>query len=131
MTAFINFDIIYFVDKIFFASSSKRDGIVEKRVRLSMLLDIYGELLTKKQKDIMELYYNEDLSLKEIAEHTNTSRQAVYDIIKRCHKLLMQYENKLHVLKKKKSILKFIDSLCCSENKETLDKIKNYIVDNV
>ncbi|KAA8677072.1 putative DNA-binding protein [Clostridium sp. MT-14] len=111
---------------------------MEERIRLSVLLDIYGELLTKKQRDVMELYYDEDLSLREIAEHTNTSRQAVYDIIKRCHKLLLEYEDKLHILKKrknleenKKSILKFIDSLCCSGNEEVLNKVKDYVKKNI
>ncbi|CAB1243709.1 component of the signal recognition particle (SRP) protein-targeting pathway [Clostridiaceae bacterium BL-3] len=117
---------------------NKRDDSVEERIRLSVLLDIYGELLTKKQRDVMELYYDEDLSLREIAEHTNTSRQAVYDIIKRCHKLLLEYEDKLHILKKrknleenKKSILKFIDSLCCSGNEEVLNKVKDYVKKNI
>jgi predicted DNA-binding protein YlxM (UPF0122 family) len=117
---------------------NKRDDSVEERIRLSVLLDIYGELLTKKQRDVMELYYDEDLSLREIAEHTNTSRQAVYDIIKRCHKLLLEYEDKLHILKRrknleenKKSILKFIDSLCCSGNEEVLNKVKDYVKKNI
>ncbi|MEY7999592.1 putative DNA-binding protein [Clostridium sp. Mt-5] len=111
---------------------------MEERIQLSILLDIYGELLTKKQKNVMELYYDEDLSLKEIAEHTNTSRQAVYDIIKRCHKLLLQYEDKLHVMREKKSleeskesILNFIDSLSCSENQKALNKIKDYVIENI
>lgn len=111
---------------------------MEERIRLSTLLDIYGELLTEKQQNVMNLYYNEDLSLAEIAEHTNTSRQAVYDMIKRCHRLLLQYEGKLHLLDKRKkldkskqSLLKFIDSLYCNENKEMLNKIKSYIIDNI
>ena len=111
---------------------------MEERVQLSVLLDIYGKLLTKKQQDVMDLYYNEDFSLAEISEHTSTSRQAVYDIIKRCHKLLLQYEEKLHLLEKnekleksKQSLLKFIDSRCCNENKEMLSKIRNYIIDNI
>ncbi|MHC6179589.1 putative DNA-binding protein [Clostridium sp. JNZ X4-2] len=111
---------------------------MEERIKLSILLDIYGELLTKKQKDVMEFYYNEDLSLKEIAEHTNTSRQAVYDIIKRCHRLLLQYEDKLHVMREKKSleeskksIVNFIDSLNCSGNEKVLNKIKDYIRSNI
>ncbi|WP_333859135.1 putative DNA-binding protein [Clostridium sp.] len=111
---------------------------MEERVQLSILLDIYGELLTEKQRNVLDLYYNQDLSLAEIAEHTNTSRQAVYDIIKRCHSLLIHYEDKLNLTeerknieKSKKGIIDFIDSLYSDKNAEVLDKIKNYVINNI
>lgn len=84
---------------------------MDKIVAISMLLDIYGDLLTKKQRDIMDLYYNNDLSLSEISEITHTSRQAIHDIVKRCEKLLSNYESKLGLLKKKITIKEKIVSI--------------------
>ena len=66
----------------------------------SMLYDFYGELLTEHQKSIYEDFVLNDYSLSEIGEDRNISRQGVYDIIKRCDRLLDGYEEKLHLVQK-------------------------------
>ena len=72
----------------------------EKDFRISYLLDFYGNILTDKQKDAIDLYYNEDLSLAEIAEHQEITRQGVRDAIKRGEETLNEMENKLGFAKK-------------------------------
>ena len=84
---------------------------MEDRVEISLLMDIYSPLLTEKQKNIMELYYNDDLSRAEIAELNNTSRQAIHDLIKRCYKQILSYEDKLNLLKKSLERESVIESL--------------------
>lgn len=63
-------------------------------------MDLYKPLLTEKQRNVMEMYYDEDLSLAEIAEVNKTSRQAIHDLTKRCYKQLLSYESKLNLLQK-------------------------------
>lgn len=67
---------------------------------MSMLFDFYGDLLTEKQKELFDLYYNEDLSLTEISEHAGISRQGVRDAIVRAETVLRDTEDKLGLVKK-------------------------------
>ncbi len=71
---------------------------VEKHVEGSLLLAAYGALLTDAQRELMELYYNEDLSLHEIAEEQGISRQGVHDMVTRALKKLESYEARLGLL---------------------------------
>ena len=73
---------------------------MEKNVKVSILCEIYGKLLTKKQLEILTDYYNNDLSLSEIAENNHITRQAVSDIIKKGENKLFDLEEKLLIMEK-------------------------------
>jgi len=73
---------------------------MEKNVKVSMLCQIYGKLLTEKQLEILTDYYNNDLSLSEIAQNNKITRQAVRDIIKKGENKLFELEEKLSFMKK-------------------------------
>ena len=66
-----------------------------KNLELSYLIDFYGDVLTTKQRDVMEQYYNDDLSLSEIAENFGITRQGVRDAIKRGEAILLDLEEKV------------------------------------
>ena len=67
----------------------------EKNLEIGLLLDFYGEILPERRRDILDLYYNDDLSLSEIAEQIGITRQAVRDSIKKTETELFFYEEKL------------------------------------
>ena len=73
---------------------------MEKNVKISILLQIYGNLLTEKQNTVLDDYYNNDLSLSEIAENNNITRQAVRDNIKKWEQKLFEFEEKLRIMEK-------------------------------
>lgn len=73
---------------------------MDEIVKQALLYDFYGELLTEHQKQIYEDYALNDLSLSEIAKERGISRQGVHDIMKRCNKILDDYENRLHLVEK-------------------------------
>ena len=107
---------------------------MERKVEISMLLQIYGNLLTKKQQDVMNLYYNDDLSLSEIAEINKISRQGVNDIIKKGETNLLEYEKVLHIMKTTETNTKTIDSIIFelskiddNTSKNELQKILNNV----
>lgn len=70
----------------------------EKIVQIALLFDFYGQLLTEKQINIVDMHYNNDLSLSEISEQLGISRQGVYDTLKRAEKTLFEYEEKLNLV---------------------------------
>lgn len=95
-------------------------------VRTNSLLDLYYKLLTDYQLEVMELYYQENYSLAEIAEEKKVSRNAIFTLIKRVEKILEDYEEKLGLFLKTSLIQEALGtSECLEELKEKIDKIIN------
>ena len=84
-------------------------GRMEKAVYLSLLLDFYGLLLTEKQREYADLYYNENLSLSEIAENDGISRQAVRDSLLRSEAVLRDTEAKTGLLARHQKLQREIE----------------------
>jgi predicted DNA-binding protein YlxM (UPF0122 family) len=72
--------------------------LLNKVLKISLLYDFYGALLTAKQQTSLELHYFQDLSLSEIAEQLAVSRQAVYDLLRRAEQILDEHEEKLQLV---------------------------------
>lgn len=72
----------------------------DKIAEVSLLYDFYGELLTKRQREAMQLYHEENFSLSEIAQEFSISRQGVHDALKNAEKALYEYEQKLGLVRK-------------------------------
>ena len=107
---------------------------MEKNVKLSILCELYGKLLTKKQYEFLNDYYNNDLSLSEIAENNKITRQAVRDNIKKGEKKLFEYEEKLSFMKRmfnqEKKIEKVLSELTKIQ-KESSDKKVASILESI
>ena len=84
---------------------------IENIVKKGELLDRYGALLTVRQRDCLDLYYNENLTLAEIAEHFHISRQAVHDAMRHGEEQLIMYENALHLVSRKQEREKVAEKL--------------------
>lgn len=101
---------------------------MEEKVKISILLEIYGNLLTEKQYEFMDYYYNEDLSLSEIADNNDITRQAVRTILLKSKKKLQEYEKQLKFMQKEEKIKQNIEQLentkLEEEQKKIIDKIK-------
>ena len=76
----------------------------EKNLQLAELIDTYAELLTDRQQRLLDLYYNQDLSLGEIAEDVGISRQGVRDSIKKAERELAFFDEKLHLVARENAV---------------------------
>ena len=110
---------------------------MDKILEQTLLYDFYGELLTDHQKQIYEDVVLKDYSFSEVAEEKGISRQGVHDLIKRCNKILQEYESKLHLVEKfvtiKEQIEEMEKSLRENEDpdKEALVRQLNGILENL
>ena len=107
---------------------------MDRKVEISMLCEIYGKLLTEKQLDIMDNYYNLDLSLSEIAENEGITRQAVRDIIKKGENKLFELEEKLSFMEKTvkqerklQQILEELSKIEDTSSDRKIEKILNHV----
>ena len=108
---------------------------MDKNVEISLLLSFYGNILTEKQKESTNLYYNEDLSLAEISEIAGITRQGVRDNIKRAETALYDMENKLGLCKRffgvKEKLASVEDNLKNIEVSIEADEIPEKVKENI
>ena len=95
---------------------------MENSIKFTLLYDVYGKLLTRKQQDIFEEYYLYNLSLREIAVNKKISYQAVRDSIKTSEEMLDDYEKKVGMLRLKQKVNK-IEKICSKDNKLNKNEI--------
>ena len=98
---------------------------LDEFIEIANLLEIYGSLLSDRQREYLEDHFENDLSLSEIAKNNNVSRQAIHDNIKRGINILYEYENKLQFYRKRKKLLEELNSLKDNFSSEYLEKIIN------
>ncbi len=96
-----------------------------------MLYDFYGELLTQHQKKVYEDAVFNDLSLSEIADEQGISRQGVHDLIRRCDKILNDYEDKLHLVEKFSKIKNNIREINSLTDDERIKNLSNEIIEEL
>ena len=96
---------------------------MDKNIYLINLYDIYGSLLTEKQQNYFEEYYFDNLSLKEISENYDVTRNAIFNVLKETEEKLNYYEEKLNIYKKNKKLKEILEK----EDKGLKEKIKELI----
>lgn len=119
---------------------------MEEKIKIGILFGIYGKMLTENQYEILNDYYNKDLSISEIAENNKITRQAVNDVINKGKNKLIEMENKLNFEKKiinqKKQIEDISNQLKKQKNKildekefeiiqNKIKKLENLVLDNL
>lgn len=101
---------------------------MDKSIHVSMLLDMYGKLLTSKQYDVIDLYYNQNLSLSEIAEEVGITRQGVRKNLVDAENKLFDFEEKLCFLKEKLERQERIEKIVeTTTDKKTANELKELL----
>ena len=83
-----------------------------KNMEIALLFDFYGDMLTEKQREVVELYYEDDLSLAEIAENQNITRQGVRDSIKRAEAQMLEMEDRLQMARRFREVREGFADIC-------------------
>ena len=104
---------------------------MEEKVEISILLNLYGNLLTETQKSYMDLYYNQDYSLSEIGDNENITRQAVRTILVKSKKKLYEYEQKLKFMEKENNIKKLIEKIQNTKSEKEKQKYIKKLLENI
>ena len=94
--------------------------------RMTMLFDFYGAILTERQKEFFDLYYNEDLSLAEIAENAGISRQGVRDVIVRAEAAMQEVEDKTGIIKRFLARSAHVDAIAAAAAEITTINYRHY-----
>ena len=85
--------------------------MTDKNLNISVLFDYYSNMLTDKQRDVIDLYYNQDLSLAEIAEHEKITRQGVRDNIKRGEAYMLELEKNLRMVQQSQKLVRLLEEI--------------------
>lgn len=105
---------------------------MERIVEQTLLFDFYGELLTEHQRSVYEEVVMNDCSLSEAAEQYQISRQGVHDLVKRCDRTLLGYEEKLHLVEKFISIREKVEQInSLAKGQHEIEKISNEILEEL
>lgn len=106
------------------------DMDIVDNLRISRLFDIYGQLLTSKQQNVMSAYFYDNLTLTEIGDNLSISRQAVKDSISACIRILENYESHLHIIENQSRTIQALQALkeCPTSSLDSaIDRIINEI----
>ena len=124
-----NYDELVKTGMIVYLGQEMKEKYIEDLAKVSLLFDFYGKLLTDRQREVMELYHEDNLSLQEIAEEFGISKQGVHDTLKKAEKLLTEYEEKLglvdQLIRQRQVIAEIKEAETLEEVKKIIDKLED------